>query len=157
MTFDQFHAVLAANAAVPVRFRLPDGALVPAHAHVTEVARVEKRFVDCGGTLRDERWCRLQVWVADDTEHRLTAGKLAQILDKGRPVLGDAALEVDVEYEAPVITQFPALSAEPGPEGVVVSLGTRRTACLAPEKCLPPSPAPATAAIGFRSRPRPVA
>ena len=49
-----------------IRFRLPSGELTPAHAHVTEIARINKRFIDCGGTLREDALCRLQTWVADD-------------------------------------------------------------------------------------------
>ena len=51
------------------------GNFVPAHAHVTEVARIDKQFVDCGGTLRKDTFCRLQTWFADDVDHRLTAGQ----------------------------------------------------------------------------------
>jgi len=58
-----------------LRFRLPNGEFTPAHIHITEVARVDKRFMDCGGTLRMESYCRLQTWHANDGEHRLTAGK----------------------------------------------------------------------------------
>ena len=77
-----------------LRFILPDATLVPAHAHVTEVARIDKRFVDCGGTLRDDALCRLQTWVADDLHHRLTAGKLLGILDKAASILQNEELEV---------------------------------------------------------------
>ena len=151
MNFPEFRSQLLAAPDAVVRFRLPDGSLVPAHAHVTEVARVDKRFVDCGGTARDERACRLQVWVADDVAHRLTAGKLARILDLAAPILGDAVLAVDVEYEAPVITQMPVVSATLSPEGLVFGLETRRTACLAEDRCLP-NPAPAAAGIRFVGR-----
>ena len=80
MTLTELKQTLAAHPDLPLRFVLPDGQLVPAHAHVTEVARVDKHFVDCGGTRRAESYCRLQVWVADDTDHRLPAAKLHRIL-----------------------------------------------------------------------------
>ena len=35
-----------------IGFQLPDGSLVPSHFHVTEVGKVSKHFIDCGGTLR---------------------------------------------------------------------------------------------------------
>ncbi len=121
-----------------LRFRLPSGQTIPDHAHVTEVALINKRFVDCGGTLRSDTCCRLQTWVANDLHHRLTAAKLLKILDKAVSFLGSADLEVDVEHEVGYISQFPLKNAELTPEGFLLSLGTRHTACLAPEKCLPP-------------------
>ena len=33
-----------------ISFKLPDGSLVPSHFHVTEVGKVTKHFIDCGGT-----------------------------------------------------------------------------------------------------------
>ena len=124
-----------------VRFLLPNGDTVPAHAHVTEVGRVDKRFIDCGGTLRTESFCRLQTWYSDDTEHRLTAGKLAKILDIAAPVILTDELDVDVEHEVGFISQFPlkAITSESG--DVTLHLTERHTACLAEDKCKP-KPAP---------------
>ena len=118
---------------------LPNGDSLPAHAHVTEVARIDKRFIDCGGTLRNDSHCRLQTWFSDDLDHRLTAGKLAKILDMAAPVLGPDDLEVDVEHEVGFITQFSARVGRG--HGLMKSssrLSERHTACLAPEKCKPP-------------------
>src|SRR5665213_903660 len=122
-----------------VRFLLPDGNFAPAHSHVTEVARIDKKFVDCGGTLRNDTFCRLQTWFADDTDHRLTAGKLLKILDKAKSFLASDDLEVDVEHEIGFISQFPLESVEASRDEIVFHLGTRHTACLAMAKCLPPS------------------
>jgi hypothetical protein len=95
--------------------------------------------VDCGGTFRTETTCRLQAWVADDTEHRLTAGKLLTILEKGKTLLETDDLDVEVEYEAPFIAQFPLSTVEPKDDSLWVQLGTKHTACLAEDKCLPPA------------------
>jgi hypothetical protein len=124
-----------------VRFVLPGGERILAHAHVTEVARVDKRFIDCGGTLRTDALCRLQTWVSDDVDHRLTAGKLAKILELAAPVLQSEELEVDIEHEAGVISQFPLGSVETSSEEIVLHLTQRHTACLAEDKCKP-KPAP---------------
>ena len=35
-----------------ISFKLPNGDLVPNHFHVTEVGRVTKNFIDCGGKIR---------------------------------------------------------------------------------------------------------
>ena len=53
MTLSEFRDQLAAHPDAILRFLLPDGTAVPSHAHVTEVARVDKHFVDCGGTRRE--------------------------------------------------------------------------------------------------------
>ncbi len=37
-----------------ITFQLPNGELVPNHFHVTEVGKITKNFIDCGGTLRRE-------------------------------------------------------------------------------------------------------
>jgi len=42
---------------------------------------------------------------------------------------------VEVEYEAGVISQYPAGGVELTPSGLFFSLGTKHTVCLAPEKC----------------------
>ena len=123
-----------------IRFLLPTGDFVPVHAHVTEVARIDKRFVDCGGTLRNDSFCRLQTWFSDDVDHRLTSGKLLKILDKAKSFLASDDLEVDVEHEVGFISQFPLEVVEFSQSEVVLRLGQRRTACLAMEKCKPPFP-----------------
>jgi hypothetical protein len=120
-----------------VRFALPNGEAVPAHAHVTEVARIDKRFIDCGGTLRNDSLCRLQTWISDDADHRLTAGKLAKILDKAASILQSDVLDVDVEHETGFITQFPLESIEVSTGEIILRLAERHTACLAMDKCKP--------------------
>src|SRR5688572_7649636 len=131
--------VLAAQPEARLRFLLPNGEFVPAHVHVTEVARVDKRFIDCGGTLRTESFCRLQTWHANDVEHRLTAGKLSKIFAKAQGVALTDDLEVDVEHEVGFVSQFPLETIEASTEGLVFRLGVRHTACLAEDKCLPPT------------------
>jgi hypothetical protein len=139
-----------------IRFLLPDGNSVPAHAHVTEVARIDKQFVDCGGTLRNDSLCRLQTWFADDMDHRLTAGKLLKILDKAKSFLASDDLEVDVEHEIGFISQFPLESVEVLQYAIVFHLGTRHTACLAMDKCLPPTkPALASSPLKFNFQGQP--
>src|SRR5215467_2431621 len=99
MTLAELKSQLAQDPDLPVRYHFADGQAVPAHAHVTEVARIDKKFVDCGGTLRNQSLCRLQTWVADDYDHRLKAGILLKILDKGASFLQSDDIEVDVEHE----------------------------------------------------------
>jgi hypothetical protein len=120
-----------------LRFLLPDGGLIPVHAHVTEVGRVDKTFLDCGGTARRISSLCLQAWVADDVDHRLTAGKLADIIERAAPILGNDDLEAEIEYEDGLISQFPIESASTEGESLLFTLGTKHTDCLAKEICLP--------------------
>lgn len=137
MNVAQLKNELNKRAAANLQFVLPNGESVPAHAHVTEVARIDKRFIDCGGTLRNDSLCRLQTWFSDDVDHRLTAGKLAKILDMAGPVLGSDDLDVDVEHEVGFISQFPIDSVEVLADQIIVRLTERHTACLAMDKCKP--------------------
>jgi len=140
MKLNELKKELAANKDWNVRLVLPNGESVPAHAHVTEVARIDKKYVDCGGTFRTDSFCRLQTWVADDFKHRLSAGKLLGILNKAAEFLQTEEIDVDVEHEVGVITQFPLESVKLSIDALVLQLGERHTACLAMEKCLPPEP-----------------
>ena len=152
MKLSELQDGLAKHPQLHLRFVLPDGEAVPAHAHVTEVARIDKRFVDCGGTLRNEAYCRLQTWVADDVDHRLSAGKLLKILEKAAPVLLANDVEVDIEYEHGIISQYPLASADATDGELVLRLAKRHTACLAEDKCRT-SPAK-TRSIYFKPLPR---
>ena len=89
MTLAEFLTVLADKPSATIHMMLPDGEFVPAHFHVTEVGRVHKDFIDCGGTVRSVTSCVVQVWVAGDTEHRLEASKLVNILRSARTAARD--------------------------------------------------------------------
>ena len=96
-----------------MRFVLPNGKSIPASYHITEVGHVKKDFIDCGGTTRSVSACVLQAWVAaNDEDHRLNAGKLASILQMAGKVLPDGEVPVELEYEAPIISQFTIESSE---------------------------------------------
>ena len=127
---------LESNPNSKIQIVLPDQSTVPAHFHVTEVGRVQKDFIDCGGKVRSTTQCVLQAWVANDLKHRLESAKLAHILRKAEPLLKSNELPVEVEYEHGVISQFPLESIEVTSEGIQFHLGTKHTACLATELCI---------------------
>lgn len=137
MTIAEFKQHLRSNPDATLRFLLPDGGLIPIHAHVTEVGRVDKTFVDCGGTVRELHSCLLQTWVADDTDHRLPPGKLADILDRASGILRSEDLPVEIEYEDCSVSQFPVSAAEGADGALVFALVTKHTDCLAKDECLP--------------------
>ena len=77
-----------------IAFQLPNGELVPSHFHVTEIGKITKHFIDCGGTLRNEEVVNFQLWNADDYDHRLHPEKLLDILTLSERVLGIEDLEI---------------------------------------------------------------
>ncbi len=139
MKISELKKTLSENTCRNIRFILPTGTKAPPHAHVTEVALIEKKFIDCGGTFRTDSLCRLQTWFADDTDHRLTAGKLLAILEKSASFLEAGDLEVEVEHEAPFVSQFPIEKVGVDGEALCIRLGVKHTACLAEDRCLPPN------------------
>ena len=139
MTLAEVRHHLNLHPELPLRLVLPDGGLIPAHFHITEVGHVLKNFIDCGGTRRSSESCLLQTWVADDIEHRLLAGRLASILDLAGDVLPHAELPVEIEYEDDLIAQFPVVDASVSDGMLQFQLGWKHTDCLAKDKCLPES------------------
>jgi hypothetical protein len=135
MTVGELREALLRSPDARLHLMLPGGEFVPAHFHVTEVGRVQKDFIDCGGTMRSATSCLLQVWVAADAEHRLTTGKLAGILQLAASVLKSDELPVEVEYEREAVSQFPVSVAEATPGGLLLHLGAKHTDCLAPDRC----------------------
>jgi hypothetical protein len=137
MKVSEFKDHLEAAPEHELRFVLPNGETIPVHAHITEVGRTDRRFLDCGGTLRNVSSCTLQAWVAEDLDHRLLPGSLANILAKAQPILGTDELDVEVEFESGFISQFPVVGAAIRGEALELQLGTKHTDCLAKEICTP--------------------
>lgn len=135
MNVGELRSVLGSHPGAALHLMLPDGDFVPAHFHVTEAGRVQKDFIDCGGTTRSATSCLLQVWVANDTAHRLAAGKLGAILALAAAVLKSDALPVELEYEGAAVSQFPLAAVEVTPAGLLFHLGRKHTDCLAPDRC----------------------
>ncbi len=136
MTITEFKQVLATHPDKLMRFVLPDGTNIPPHYHITEVGHVKKDFIDCGGTVRSASSCVLQAWVAvNDEAHRLEAGKLGSILNLADEILPDLNLPVEIEYEAPVISQFTIARADVESDAIVFHLKNKHTDCLAKESC----------------------
>jgi hypothetical protein len=113
-----------------VNFQLPDQTLVPAHFHVTEVGMITKHFIDCGGTVRNEKVTNFQLWNANDTDHRLKPQKLLNIIELSEKVLGMEDLEIEVEYQGTTIGKY-----ELDFNGTHFLLLAKSTNCLASDKC----------------------
>lgn len=113
-----------------IGFQLPNGELVPSHFHVTEIGKITKHFIDCGGTLRNEEVVNFQLWNADDYDHRLHPEKLLNIITLSERVLGIEDLEIEVEYQGDTIEKF-GLDFD----GKNFLLTNKQTDCLAKDKC----------------------
>ena len=113
-----------------VAFQLENGSFVPEHFHVTEVGMVTKNFIDCGGTIREEKVVNFQLWDANDFEHRLKPGKLLHIIKLSEEKLGIGDYEIEVEYQSNTIGKY-----DLGFNGEHFMLLSKKTACLAESHC----------------------
>ncbi len=120
-----------------IGFKLPDGTLVPAHFHVTEIGKVNKHFIDCGGNIRKEEVINFQLWNANDYNHRLHPEKLLKIVNLSEQKLGLADLDIEVEYQGQTIQKF-GLDFD----GTEFMLTPLHTDCLAKENCGLPAKKP---------------
>ena len=115
-------------------FVQPNGKNVPSHFHITEVGLTTKNFIDCGGTVREEKVVNFQLWEANDFDHRLAPKKLNDIITLSEKVLGVEDAEIEVEYQSDTIGKY-------GVEfnGKNFTLTQKQTACLASDSCgIPP-------------------
>jgi Family of unknown function (DUF6428) len=117
-----------------VTFVKPDGKTIPAHFHITEVGQINKRFIDCGGTVRSENNVTMQLWESIDVWHRLKPLKLKNIIQLSEQKLEIGDHEVEIEYQADTIGKFHVEFKD----GKFYLLPTN-TACLATDQCGIPS------------------
>lgn len=114
-----------------IGFQLPNGDLVPNHFHVTEVGKVTKHFIDCGGSIRNEEVANFQLWEANDYDHRLHPEKLLHIIELSEEKLQIADLEIEVEYQMKETIGKFSLDFD----GTNFQLKSKLTDCLAKDKC----------------------
>lgn len=120
-----------------IAFELPNGQLVPEHFHVTEVGKISKHFIDCGGTLRDEQKISFQLWEENDYNHRLHPDKLVKIIELAKDKLELPDVEIEVEYQGESINKFHLDF-----DGKNFLLVNTQTDCLAKENCGIPAQKP---------------
>lgn len=119
-----------------VVFQLPSNqGFVPEHFHITEVGLITKNFIDCGGTVRQEKVINFQLWEAGDYDHRLEPSKLLRIIEKSEELFKFEELEIEVEYQQETIGKY-GLDFD----GTNFLLTNKQTACLAEDACgIPPA------------------
>ncbi len=118
-----------------LHFVLENGEKVPEHFHVTEVGQINKRFIDCGGVIRDEKAINFQLWFSTDNDHRLEAEKLKKIIALSEDKLALEDAEIEVEYQQGTIGKFGLKF-----NGSEFVLTATTTACLAEDSCGIPQP-----------------
>jgi hypothetical protein len=128
MTLEQIKSILPSLE--NVEFALENGTFVPEHFHVTEIGMITKKFIDCGGTIREEEKINFQLWDANDFEHRLKPGKLLNIIKLSEEKLGIKNLEIEVEYQSDTIGKY-----DLDFNGKYFVLKNKMTACLANDAC----------------------
>src|SRR5690606_31542974 len=102
---------------------------VPEHFHVTEIGIITKRFIDCVGTLRNEKVVSFQLWDANDFDHRLKPEKLRKIIALSENVLDIEDSEIEIEYQSDTIGKY-----DLGFDGNTFLLLSKKTTCLASDR-----------------------
>jgi hypothetical protein len=114
-----------------IQFELPNGQKVPSHFHLTEVGILNKQFIDCGGTLRQQAAVNFQLWSATDEDHRLHPDKFLSILELSQKILHlEEDLPIEVEYQGHSIEKY-GLDFD----GEKFLLTALYTDCLAKDSC----------------------
>lgn len=113
-----------------VTFVLPTGVRIPSHFHVTELGIITKDFIDCGGTIRQEKVANFQLWTSNDFEHRMLPQKIIDIIEIAESSLGLENLDIEVEYQSDTVGKY-GLEFKDGK----FHLSTTQTDCLAKDKC----------------------
>jgi hypothetical protein len=116
-------------------FIFPDGRMVPPHFHLTEVGLVTKTFIDCGGTLRTDEIIQMQLWTANDVQHRLDPSKFKEIVRASVDKLQMPDREIFIEYQGSTIEKYGIRFSSP-----YFHLTRTETACLAQDACGVPTP-----------------
>lgn len=128
MKLSQFKAHL--NSLDQLEFKLPKGETVAPHYHITEVGKVHKQFIDCGGQYREEAKVSMQLFIADDLDHRLSVNKTKAIVEGCEKKLRLEDLEIEVEYQGRTIEKYGLKAVEGGFE-----MTATQTDCLAKDGC----------------------
>jgi hypothetical protein len=114
-----------------IGFQLPNGELVASHFHVTEVGKITKDFIDCGGKVRSESVINFQLWEENDYDHRLHPEKLVKIIELSEKTFQFDDLEIEVEYQGKETIGKYNLDFN----GTNFLLTSKLTACLAKDAC----------------------
>ena len=135
ITYQKLITLLTENPSHLINVHLPDGSLIPAHYHLTDVGCVNRYFIDCGGHTREENYIQMQLWLGKDSHHRLTADTFLKILDHSQTVLNKldklAESEIHIEYKTDFVAQYPMEAIDVIDDKIVIKTALLTTQCLA--------------------------
>ena len=139
MKLSELKTLLSSNLDKHFQLKLPDESNVPQSFHITEVGLVTKTFIDCGGKVHKIETCQLQAWIGPDIDHRIEARKMLDILEISQSIVPDDSVDIEIEYQDGILSQYPISSALITNDAVTLLLILKHTDCLAKELCLPRS------------------
>ena len=132
MKLSEFKNILKSKKSID--FYLENGDIVPTYFHITEVGQVAKKFIDCGGVIRDDRFISMQLWHANDFDHRLSPQGVLDIIELSERMLNLSDLHVEIEYQSDTIGRYDLFY-----NGSIFVLVNKKTECLDEDKCVIPS------------------
>ena len=135
MNILEMQQLLDAHSNATLQFILPSGDAVPPHFHITEVGRIDKSFIDCGGQQRKHASCLLQLWTSYDTDHRLVGKKLTKILSLAESLLLSKEIPIEIEYGTEVASNYTIDHSIFAFDTIQFFLKGKKTDCLAKDKC----------------------
>lgn len=129
-----------------VSFLLPEKKYFPGHFHVTEVAKVTKNCVDCGGESRQFNFVTLQLWLGDDFDHRINSQTMKNIMENIESCCDEWDIKVELDsgtiglYDIGEVILYAnqinnSNKTGYGNENITFQLERTYTNCLAPQKC----------------------
>ena len=113
-----------------VNFQLENGTFLPSHFHITEIGLSNKKFIDCGGVIRNENLISFQLWHANDFNHRLKPKNVLEIISIAENAIISEDLEIEVEYQDSTIGKYNVSF-----DGKNFILLNKKTNCLAEDQC----------------------
>ena len=128
MKLSEFKQKLSAVNAL--NFILPNGNFIPRHFHITAAGLSTKHFIDCGGKTHTYKTAVVQIWVAQDFEHRLKPFGLLNIFNLSKNILDNDDLEIEVEYQTETVGIY-----QLGMQNENFTLLPKQTDCLAKSNC----------------------
>jgi hypothetical protein len=135
MLFQEFKQITQNNPAKEIKIYLPNGEIIPEHFHLTDIGTIAHNFIDCGGVVGSNSWVQIQLWVADDKDHRITTTTISKIITASEKILQNSdSEEIVIEYQhSDSATKYNVVNINVG-DNIIINLGVINTTCLEIER-----------------------
>ena len=136
MKYSELKKYIAATAEdKAIVFLLPNQENIVPHFHITDIGTVKGHFVDCGGISRIEHNIQIQLWLGNDTDHRIKVKNILSILNASEQQLNPSSVFLDsavlIEYGESNASRFNICQIETTANAVLIHLSDAKTQCLA--------------------------